>query len=54
MAKRKMGKHKVKETNPFAGDLRELESYGKAMTKKKYTPVVQPRLAKVRKPEALL
>jgi hypothetical protein len=52
--KNKMGRHKVKETNPFAGDVRELESYGKAMAKKKYIPVMQPRLANVRKPEVLL
>jgi hypothetical protein len=33
--------------------LRDLEGYGKALLKQKYTPVVQPSLAKVRKPEAL-
>jgi hypothetical protein len=52
--KRKMGRHKVRESNPFDGDLRQLESYGKAMDKKKYTPVLQPRLAKVGKPEVIM
>jgi hypothetical protein len=51
--KRKMGMHKMAKSNPFAGDLKVLESYGKALTKKKFTPVVEPRLAKVSKPKAL-
>ncbi len=49
-----MGRHKVKDRNPFAGDVRELEGYGKAMLRKKYTPVAQPRLAKVKESEVLL
>jgi len=53
MKRKKMGMHKSKR-NPFAGDLKVLESYGKGLTKKKYSPVVKPRLAKVDKPKALL
>jgi hypothetical protein len=53
--KKSRGRHKRKagmaEKNPYAKDLKDLEQYGKGLMKKKYDPVVKPKLVKVKKPK---
>jgi len=44
------GKHR-RSKNPFEGDMKNLEAYGKGLSKGTYSPPVTPRLPKVRKPK---